>query len=56
MKEQINKEQINKELKMCENGVITIEHMIQSLKDQRNMLLEKRIRLLNELEEMEDEE
>lgn len=50
------KEQINKDLELCENDIIKLEHMIQSLKEQRNNLLERRIWLIKKLEEMEDEE
>ena len=47
---------IEQELEQCESDILHMEYMIKNLKKMRDALLEQRIRLCNELEQMEVEE
>ena len=49
-------EDVEKELEQCESDILHMESMISNMKNWRDGLLEQRIRLLNELEQMEVEQ
>ena len=48
--------QIELELEQCESDILHMESMISNMKKWRDGLLEQRIRLINQLEQMEVEE